>query len=47
MRAKWKWLGLELDLAPGTLDAIEQESPKLENRLERVLREWLNSGSAT
>ena len=47
MRSKWRQLGLELDLAPGTLDAIEQESLKPDNRLERVLHEWLNSGSAT
>ena len=47
MRSKWRRLGLELDLAPGTLDAIERERPQLDDRLERVLHEWLNSGSAT
>ena len=47
MRAKWRRLGLELDLTPGTLDAIQQRYPEPEDRLERVLLEWLKRGSAT
>ena len=47
VRAKWRRLGLELDLTPGTLDAIEQRHLTPEERLERVLLEWLNRGSAT
>ena len=47
MRAKWRRIGIELDLTPGTLDAIEQEHSKADDRLERVLFIWLNKGSAT
>ena len=47
MRAKWRRLGIELDLTPGTLDAIQQRYPEPEDRLERVLLDWLNRGTAT
>ena len=47
IRPKWRHLGLELDITPSTLDAIEQEYSALEDRLERVLLEWLKKGSAT
>ena len=47
MRAKWRRLGLELDLTPGTLDTIEQRYSDPADRLERVLLEWLYGGSAT
>ena len=41
MRAKWRPIGLELRLTPGTLEAIEQEKSKTSNRLEAVLLDWL------
>ena len=47
IRAKWRRLGLELDLTPEILDAIQQRYPEAEDRLERVLLEWLNKGTAT
>ena len=47
MRAKWRRIGVELNLTPGTLDAIEQRSQDPDDRMERVLIEWLNKGTAT
>ena len=47
VRTKWRRLGLELDLTADTLDTIEQTYQELEDRLERVLIEWLKRGSAT
>ena len=47
MRAKWRPIGSELDVTPGTLDAIEQEYSSPEDRLYRVLLYWLNRGLAT
>ena len=47
IRAKWRRLGLKLDLTSGTLDAIQQRYLDPEDRLERTLLEWLNKGSAT
>ena len=41
VRAKWRPIGLELRLTPGTLEAIEQEKSKTSNRLEAVLLDWL------
>ncbi len=38
MRAKWRPIGLKLELTPGTLDAIEQAKA---NPLEAVLVHWL------
>ena len=46
-RAKWRRIGLELNLTPGTLDAIEQRNAIPGDRLERVLIEWLNKGTGT
>ena len=46
-RAKWRRIGLELNLTHGTLDAIEKRSPDPADQLERVLIEWLNNGMAT
>ena len=47
MRAKWRRLGLELDLTSGTLDTIEQRYSDPADRLERGLLESLYGGSAT
>ncbi len=41
VRAKWRPIGLELRLTPGTLDAIEQDKSNTSNRLEAVLLHWL------
>ena len=46
-RAKWRRIGLELNLTHGTLDAIEQRNQDPADRMERVLIEWLNKGKAT
>ena len=46
-RAKWRRIGLELNLTYGTLDAIEKRSPDPADQMERVLIEWLNKGTAT
>ncbi len=43
-RAKWRRIGLELGLTAGTLDGSHSIT---EDQLERVLLEWLNTGSAT
>ncbi|XP_064385878.1 uncharacterized protein LOC135334573 isoform X2 [Halichondria panicea] len=40
-RAKWRPIGLELRLTPGTLDAIEQMKINPSDRLEAVLLHWL------
>ena len=45
--AKWRRIGLELNLTHVTLDAIEKRSPDPADQLERVLIEWLNKGKAT
>ena len=47
VRAKWRRLGLELDLTPGTLDSIELRHSDPADQLERVLLEWFKKGSAT
>ena len=47
VRTKWRRLGLELDFTADTLDDIEQTYQQFEDRLERVLTEWLKRGSAT
>ncbi|XP_064385868.1 uncharacterized protein LOC135334570 isoform X2 [Halichondria panicea] len=41
VRAKWRPIGLELRLTPGTLDAIEQGKINPSDRLEAVLLDWL------
>ena len=47
MRAKWRRIGVELNLIPDTLDEIEQRSQDPADRMEMVLIEWLNKGTAT
>ena len=47
MRAKWRRIGIDFGLTPGTLDAIEQSYQYPADRMERVLLEWLNKGAAT
>ena len=47
VRAKWRRIGIELNLPPGTLDAIEQKKSDPADWLEKVLTEWLNKETAT
>ena len=48
VRAKWRRIGIELNLAPGTLDAIQMmPSSRPADWLENVLTEWLNKETAT
>ena len=47
VRAKWRPIGIELNLAPGTLDAIQLMSGNPGFWLEKVLTEWLNNETAT
>ena len=44
VRTKWQRIGVELNLTPGTLDAIEQTYQDPADRMERVLIEWLKQG---
>ena len=47
VRAKWRQIGIQLNLAPGTLDAIQMMSIDPAYWLEKVLTEWLNKETAT
>lgn len=47
VRAKWRGIGLELGLTPGTLSSIEQRYTDPKDRLYQVLSEWLAKGAAT
>ena len=46
LRAKWRRIGMELDLTPGTLDAFEYQYTNPDDLLERVLLEWLKKERA-
>lgn len=46
VRAKWRGIGLELGLTPGTLSSIEQSHADPKDRLYQVLSEWLAKGAA-
>ncbi len=44
VRAKWEYIGLGLDVTPGTLEAIKHEHrDSALDCLKEVLREWLKS----
>ncbi len=43
VRAKWENIGLGLDVAPGTLEAIKLQYQDPLDCLREVLREWLKS----
>ncbi len=45
VRAKWRRIGLELELTPGTLDATEQAKTNPSDRLEAVLVDWLRGAT--
>ena len=40
-RAKWYNIGLELDINPGTLDAIKANNEDVEDRFRAMLTTWL------
>ena len=42
-RAKWKFLGIELGIDIGTLDAIEKNNREVEDCLVQLLSKWLRS----
>ena len=48
-RAKWRRIGLELELTHSDLEAIATDSrhQNPEDQLEQVLAKWLNRGEAT
>ena len=46
-RAKWRRIGLQLELAHGDLEAIDSRYRNPEDQLEQVLAKWLNRGEAT
>ncbi len=46
-RAKWRRIGLELDLTDGDLEAINSHYRNPADQLERVLAKWLKGGEAT
>ena len=46
-RAKWRRIGLELELAHGDLEAIDSRYRNPDDQLEQVLAKWLNRGEAT
>lgn len=45
-RAKWKYIGLELSVELGTLDAIEKDNPKCEDCLREVIMRWIHAAEA-
>ena len=45
-RAKWKYIGLELSIELGTLDAIEKENSKCENCLRAVIIQWIRTAKS-
>ena len=40
-RAKWRYIGMELGIDAGTLDAIEANHRTVEDCLTSVINEWL------
>lgn len=44
VRAKWRYIGLGLQVEPGNLDAIESEQLDCQGRLDCVVTIWLERG---
>ena len=40
-RAKWKYLGVELQIGPGDLDAIRKNNRDVEDALFEMIKFWL------
>ena len=48
IRAKWQDLGLALGFhLPGDLDAIDQDSKSVQEKLRLLLQKWLSTGEAS
>ena len=47
MRAKWRQIGIELDVTSGTLDAIKEMTSDPAEQLKQLLIGWINTGKAT
>ena len=45
-RAKWKYIGLELSIELGTLDAIEKDNSKCEDCLRAVIIQWIHTAKS-
>ncbi len=46
-RAKWRRIGLQLELTHGDLEAIDSHYRNPDDQLEEVLAKWLKGGEAT
>ena len=42
-RAKWKYIGIELGIDTGTLDAIDKDHKKADDCLTNVIKIWLRN----
>jgi hypothetical protein len=42
-RAKWRLIGIQLDIDVGTLDAIEANRRRVEDRLTDLISHWLRN----
>lgn len=45
-RAKWKFIGVELGIDVGSLDAIEENNKKVEGCLFNLISQWLRDGKS-
>ncbi len=46
-RARWRRIGLQLELTHGDLEAIDSHYRNPDDQLEQVLAKWLKGGEAT
>ena len=42
-RARWKFIGIQLDIDTGTLDAIEKDCKTVDDCLLRMIKGWLRN----
>ena len=42
-RARWRFIGIELGIDVGTLDAIDKDNRKVEDCLQEMITLWLRS----
>ena len=40
-RARWRFIGIELGINEGTLDAIDEDNRKVEDCLREMITRWL------
>ena len=43
-RARWKFIGIELGIDEGTLDAIDKDNRKVDDCLREMIKYWLRLG---